>query len=224
MSRTPTLLQLLKYNTSQRILEELADAESRSILFASVTEERSAAELSEMLHIPLSSVYKKLNRLMHLGLISVARTLMDANRKRVKMYKSNIAEAMIHIKSHAPDLEPTLDPILVANKPRLANDGHTPPSENKFDVTHLIIKEMGDARSRAVLFAIRDEAKGSRTVALELQLPLDTIHSILERLEYLGLVERLTANGSQTGLYRSRIAEASITIKDPKPILNLVGN
>lgn len=224
MSRTPTLLQLIKYNTSQRILEELADAESRSILFSSITEERSAAELAELLHIPLSSVYKKLNRLRHLALISVTRTIMDTNHKRNKMYKSNVSEAIIHIKSHAPELEPTLDPILVANKPGSANESSVPLPQNEFDVSRLIMDEMGDARSRAVLFSIRDKPKGSRTISLELQLPLTATQDILERLEYLGLAEKWTADGSQTGLYRSRIAEANIIIKDAEPVLDLVGN
>lgn len=224
MSRTPTLLQLIKYNTSQRILEELADAESRSILFSSITEERNAAELAEMLHIPLSSVYKKLNRLRYLALISVTRTVMDANHKRNKMYKSNISEAIIHIKNRAPEPAPTLDPILVANKPGSANESPVTLPQNEFDVSHLIMKEMSNANSRTVLFSIRDKPKGSRTISLELQIPLATIQDILERLEYLGLAEKQTADGGQTGLYRSRIAEASIIIKDAKPVLDLVGN
>ena len=224
MNRTPSLLQSTRYNTSQKILEELADAESRPILFSSVTNERSAAELSELLHIPLSSVYKKLDKLRQLGLITVARTVMDANRKRVKMYKSNIAEASIHIKNHAPDLEPVPDPILVANKSGSAGEGHEPISQDEFDITRMIIEELGNARSRAVLFSIRDNAKNSRAVSVELQMPLSVVSDALARLEYLGLAEKLVADGNETGAYRSRIAEASITISGSEPTLALVEN
>ena len=224
LGRTTTLLQLIKYNTSQRILEELADAESRSILFSSIIEERSAAELAEMLHIPLSSVYKKLNRLRHLALISVTRTVMDTNHKRNRMYKSNISEAIIHIKNRTPELEPTLDPILVANKPGSVNESPVTLPETEFDVSRLIMDEMGNARSRAVLFSIRDKPKGSRTISLELQISLSTTQDILERLEYLGLAEKWTVDGEQTSLYRSCISEASIIIKDAEPVLGLVGN
>lgn len=224
MSRTPSLLQSTRYNTSQKILEELADAESRPILFSSVTKERSAAELSELLHIPLSSVYKKLDKLRQLGLITVARTVMDANRKRVKMYRSNIAEASIHIKNHSPDLEPVPDPILVANEPGSAGEGSAPALQNEFDVTKMIIEELGNARSRGVLFSIRDSAKNSRTISVELQIPLSAVSDALARLEYLGLAEKLVADGNETGAYRSRIAEASITISGSEPTLALVGN
>ena len=224
MSRTPSLLQTTRYNTSQRILEELADAESRPIIFSSVTKERSAAELSEMLHIPLSSVYKKLDKLRHLGLITVARTVMDANRKRVKMYKSSIAEASIHIKNHAADVAPVPDPILVANESGSAGGGSEPVPQNEFDVTKMIIEELGNARSRAVLFSIRDSAKNSRAISVELQIPLSAVSDALARLEYLGLAERLFADGNETGAYRSRIAEASITINGSEPTLALVGN
>ena len=220
----PSLLQSTRYNTSQRILEELADAESRPILFSSVTNERSAAELSELLHIPLSSVYKKLDKLRQLGLITVARTVMDANRKRVKMYKSNIAEASIHIKNHAPDLEPVPDPILVANKSGSAGGGPEPISQDEFDVTRMIIEELGNARSRTVLFSIRDNAKNSRAISVELQMPLSVVSDALARLEYLGLVEKIVADGNETGAYRSRIAEASITISGSEPTLALVEN
>jgi len=224
VNRTPSLLQSTRYNTSQKILEELADAESRPILFSSVTNERSAAELSELLHIPLSSVYKKLDKLRQLGLITVARTVMDANRKRVKMYKSNIAEASIHIKNHAPDLEPVPDPILVANKSGSAGEGHELISQDEFDITRMIIEELGNARSRAVLFSIRDSAKNSRAVSVELQMPLSVVSDALARLEYLGLAEKLVADGNETGAYRSRIAEASITISGSEPTLALVEN
>ena len=224
MSRTPSLLQSTRYNTSQKILEELADAESRPILFSSVTKERSAAELSELLHIPLSSVYKKLDKLRQLGLITVARTVMDANRKRVKMYKSNIAEASIHIKNYAPDLEPVPDPVLVANKSGSTGEGSAPALQNEFDVTRMIIEELGNARSRAVLFSIRDSAKNSRAISVELQIPLSAVSDALARLEYLGLAEKLVADGNETGTYRSRIAEASITISGSEPKLALVEN
>jgi DNA-binding MarR family transcriptional regulator len=215
---------MTRYNTSQKILEELADAESRPILFSSVTEERSAAELSEILHIPLSSVYKKLDKLQHLGLITVARTVMDANRKRVKMYKSNIAEANIHIKNHSPDLESVPDPILVANDSGSSDEGFASMPQNEFDITRRIIEELGSTRSRSVLFSIRDSAKNARVISVELRISLSAVSDALARLEYLGLVEKIVADGNETGTYRSRIAEANITISGSEPTLALVEN
>lgn len=219
MARAPTLLELLRYNVTQKILEELADAESRSILFSSVKEERSAAELSEMLHIPLSSVYKKLTKLEWLALITVARTTIDTNRKRVRMYRSRIAEASIRIR------EPKPITILVPNKREAtAPEAPEPPQQNEFDITRMIIEELSDTRSRAVLFSVKDEAKNSRTIALEQQLPLSAVIDSLERLDYLGLLEKGVENGKGTGKYKSRISGASITINDPEPKLVLMEN
>lgn len=224
MSRIPTLLQMTRYNPSQKILEELANAESRSILFSSVTEERSAADLSETLHIPLSTVYKKLDRLQHLGLIMVARTILDANRKRVKMYKSNVAEARIHIKNDSPATTLVPDPVLISNKSGSAAQSPEAIPQNEFDVNRLIIEELSNAHSRTVLFSIIDSAKNSRTISVDLQIPLQLVSEILERLEYLGLVEKIVAAQNDTRMYKSRIAAANITINGSEPTLALVGN
>lgn len=219
MARAPTLLELLRYNVTQKILEELADAESRAILFSSVKDERSAAELSEMLHIPLSSVYKKLTKLEWLTLMTVTRTAMDTNRKRVRMYRSRIAEANITIR----DPEPTT--ILMPNEDRItAPNTMEPPQQNEFDISRMIIEELNNTRSRAVLFSIKNKAKNSRTIALEEQMPLSAVTDSLERLEYLGLLERSVEGGRDTGKYKSRISGASITIKNPEPVLVLMEN
>lgn len=98
-----TLTQLKKYDVSQKIIEALADAESRTILFSTISEEKTAAELSEINHIPISSVYKKLPILEDLHLLG-SRMVMDHNRKRFKLYKSLIAKAEINIKGPEPSL------------------------------------------------------------------------------------------------------------------------
>ena len=57
MSRRLTLPQLKKYDIGQKVIEALADSESRAILFSIVKKGSTAAELSDKLKIPLSSVY-----------------------------------------------------------------------------------------------------------------------------------------------------------------------
>lgn len=107
MARQATLPQLKKYDPSQKIIEALADAESRALLFSAICEERTAAEFSDMLRIPLSSVYKKLRILEDLALMEVSRITMDASRKRLKMYRSRIAKAEININKPEPQLSLT---------------------------------------------------------------------------------------------------------------------
>ena len=54
MSRRLTLPQLKKYDVTQKVIEMLADAESRTILFSIVKKGKTALELSEKHKIPLS--------------------------------------------------------------------------------------------------------------------------------------------------------------------------
>ena len=69
MSRRLTLPQLKKYDITQKVIEALADSESRAILFSIIKNGRTAAELSNKLKIPLRSLYKKLADLEELKLI-----------------------------------------------------------------------------------------------------------------------------------------------------------
>ena len=99
-----TLPQLKKYDITQKIIEALADAESRSIIFSTTRKGKTASNLSESLKIPLSSVYKKLSELEDLTLIEVEKTILSENGRRFKVYKSRINKAEISIKKPEPML------------------------------------------------------------------------------------------------------------------------
>ena len=58
MPKRFTLPQLKKYDVTQKVIEMLADAESRAILFSMIRKGKTASELSDKHKIPLSSVYK----------------------------------------------------------------------------------------------------------------------------------------------------------------------
>ena len=81
-----TLPQLKKYDITQKIIEALADAESRSIIFSTTRKGKTASNLSESLKIPLSSVYKKLSELEDLTLIEVEKTILSEKGRRFKVY------------------------------------------------------------------------------------------------------------------------------------------
>ena len=104
MQHKITLPQLKKYDITQKVIEALADAESRSIIFSITRKGKTAANLSERLKIPLSSVYKKLADLEHLTLIEVEKTVLSEKGKRFKVYKSRINRAEISIKKPEPTL------------------------------------------------------------------------------------------------------------------------
>ena len=109
MSRRFTLPQLKKYDVTQKVMELLADSESRTILFSMIKHGRTAAELSYKLKIPLSSVYKKLADLEELTLIKVEKWMLSDKGRKYKVYKSRIKTADISIKKPEPSL------ILVPN-------------------------------------------------------------------------------------------------------------
>ena len=109
MSRKLTLPQLKKYDISQKVIEALSDSESRAILFSIVKKGNTAAELSDKLKIPLSSVYKKLSDLEELTLIEVEKWMLSDKGRKYKVYRSRIKQAEISIKKPEPVL------ILVSN-------------------------------------------------------------------------------------------------------------
>ena len=104
MQHKITLPQLKKYDITQRVIEALADAESRAIIFSIIRKGKTATHLSDSLKIPLSSVYKKLSDLEELTLIKVEKTILSENGRRFKIYKSRINKAEISIKKPEPIL------------------------------------------------------------------------------------------------------------------------
>ena len=104
MQHKITLPQLKKYDITQRVIEALADAESRAIIFSIIRKGKTASHLSDSLKIPLSSVYKKLTDLENLTLIEIEKTVLSDKGKRFKIYKSRINKAEILIKKPEPTL------------------------------------------------------------------------------------------------------------------------
>ena len=105
MKHKITLPQLKKYDITQKVIEALADAESRAIVFSTIRKGKTASNLSDSLKIPLSSVYKKLADLEALTLIKVEKTILAENGKRFKIYKSRINRAEISINKPEPTLK-----------------------------------------------------------------------------------------------------------------------
>ena len=105
MSRRQTLPQLKKYDPTQKAIAALADSESRAILFSIIKQGKTAAELSDKLKIPLSSVYKKLADLEWLTLIEVDRWMISDKGRKFKLYRSRISKAEILIRKPEPVLK-----------------------------------------------------------------------------------------------------------------------
>ena len=110
MTKRLTLPQLKKYDVTQKVIEMLADAESRAIIFSIIKKGLTASELSAKHKIPLSSVYKKISDLEDLTLIKVDSWQISEKGRKYKVYKSRIKNAEISIK------KPEASLILIPNK------------------------------------------------------------------------------------------------------------
>ena len=104
MQHKITQHHLKKYDINQKVINALADAESRSIIFSIVKKGKTANALSTSLKIPLSSVYKKLSELENLTLIEIEKYSVSDNGRRFKVYRSRINKAEIVIKKPEPTL------------------------------------------------------------------------------------------------------------------------
>lgn len=104
LKKKPTDLKLSKYDINQKIIDELADAESRTILFSIVSKARTAEDLSRLCKIPISTVYSKLNDLVNLSLVSIDKYWFTEHGKKIKFFKSRISKARISIQNSKPVL------------------------------------------------------------------------------------------------------------------------
>ena len=104
MRKRHSLSQLKKYDVNQKVIEALADAQSRVILFSIIKQGKTAMELSEAHRIPLSSVYKKISDLEDIALVKVDKLILSENGKKFKIYKSRISKADVSIKKPEPTI------------------------------------------------------------------------------------------------------------------------
>ncbi|MEO9306773.1 MAG: ArsR family transcriptional regulator [Nitrososphaera sp.] len=101
----PSFSALRKYDVTSKILEILADAQSRTILFSTVIEGKTPIDLFDEHRIPLSTIYKKISELEEMGLLRIEKYVITDNGKRFKVYRSKISRADVTIK----DIEPTVN-------------------------------------------------------------------------------------------------------------------
>jgi predicted transcriptional regulator len=106
--KNPTAIQLDKYDINQKIIKVLADLESRTILFSIKQKALLTEDISRKTNIPLSTVYKKLEKLQELTLVKIERIELSDHGRRMKYYKSRISEVEISIRK--------LEPILILHK------------------------------------------------------------------------------------------------------------
>jgi len=105
MKHKLTSPQLKKYDITQKVIEALADTESRAIIFTTIKKGKTAYDLAKALKIPLISVYKKLADLQNLTLIEIEKFVTTDSGRRLKIYRSRIKKANIIIRNKEPEIQ-----------------------------------------------------------------------------------------------------------------------
>lgn len=111
MIKKSKILLTDKYDISQKILKELANFESRHILFATIKNPKSIQEISHEQKIPLSSVYKRITSLKECSLIHEKADFLE-NGHIAKYYQSKIKDVEISITKFEPKISFTKNKLV----------------------------------------------------------------------------------------------------------------
>jgi predicted transcriptional regulator len=99
---------------------------------------------------------------------------------------------------------------------------------SEYDITQKIVEALTNVCTRAVLFSIVHEPKDATQIAHEVRISLSTVYKTLSTLEDLSLINinnyKISEEGKKIKLYKSKIGQVVITIKDNEPILSLYAN
>ena len=101
----PNVLELSKYDITQRFMETLINTCHRNVLFSVLNNAKDANQISDELGISLSAVYKTLTNLEEMSLVAVEKFVFNHDRKKIKLYKSRIGKAEIKIGNNDAVLE-----------------------------------------------------------------------------------------------------------------------
>lgn len=104
-----SLTQKKRYDINHKILESLANLESRIIIFSIVKESKTAESIAFDEKLPQSSVYSKLRDLENLGLICVDDIEKTSAGRITKKYRSRISGVTMNLKSTEPKFK--LNPV-----------------------------------------------------------------------------------------------------------------
>ena len=101
----PNVLELSKYDITQRIMETLINTCHRNVLFSVIDKPKDANQISNELGVSLSAVYKTLTGLEEMSLVAVEKFTFNDDGKKIKLYKSRIGKAEIKIGNNDAVLE-----------------------------------------------------------------------------------------------------------------------
>lgn len=96
--------QLSEFNITQKIIESLSNACTRSVLFSVKNESKDVGQIANELKLSLSTVYKTLSILEDLALAEVEQYIISPEGKKIKLYRSRIGKVEITLEGFEPIL------------------------------------------------------------------------------------------------------------------------
>ena len=99
-----SIMQLSEFNITQKIIESLSNACTRSVLFSVKNESKDVGQIANELKLSLSTVYKTLSILEDLALAEVEQYIISPEGKKIKLYRSRIEKVEITLEGFEPIL------------------------------------------------------------------------------------------------------------------------
>jgi len=99
-----SVIQLSEFNITQKIIESLSNACTRSVLFSVKNESKDVGQIANELKLSLSTVYKTLSILEDLALAEVEQYIISPEGKKIKLYRSRIEKVEITLEGFEPIL------------------------------------------------------------------------------------------------------------------------
>ena len=111
MIKKSKILLAEKYDISQKILKELANFESRHILFATIKHPKSIKDIAKEQKIPQSSAYKRIESLKECSLIQEMTDFSETGHI-TRYYQSKIKDIEISITKFEPKIRFTKNKLM----------------------------------------------------------------------------------------------------------------
>jgi DNA replication protein DnaD len=81
------------------ILHELADRVAYRIIISTISSAKTVSQIRQENKLPLSSIYKKVQKLSNADLLSIEKINIDSNGRKVLFYRSRVSSIDLNLNS-----------------------------------------------------------------------------------------------------------------------------
>ena len=81
------------------ILNELADRVARKIIISTIGSAKTVSHIRQENKLPLSSIYKKVQKLANADLLSIEKINIDSNGRKILFYRSRVSSIELNLNS-----------------------------------------------------------------------------------------------------------------------------